>query len=87
MNRMTQIGLVVAALLATGCTTTIRNVTATYWTSDGLYVGYWEGACKPFLGCGVGDGKVKWCALEADNSLLCREQDDLGRLLSRNAND
>lgn len=80
---MTRMFLLATVLFAAGCTTTIRNVTSTFWTSDGLYVGYWEGVCKPFLGCGIGDGKVKWCALEDNNALVCREQDDIGRLLSR----
>ena len=84
MDKILKITVLAGSLLAiTGCTTTIRNVTSTYWTQNGLYVGYWEGTCKPILGCGVGDGKVQWCALENDNGLSCSEQSEVSALLAR----
>jgi hypothetical protein len=86
MTNLTKIGIVVAAGLLSGCTLTIRNVTATYLTQDGLYVGYWEGTCKPIIGCGAGDGKAKWCSLNADNSLTCTEQTAVSEVLARKNN-
>jgi len=84
MTNLLKIAAVSLGLLATaGCSTTIRNVTATYWTGEGLYVGYWEGNCKPMLGCNIGDGKAQWCALQPDNSLVCTEQNEVSALLSR----
>lgn len=71
--------------LLTGCSQQIRNLTTTYWTSEGLYVGYWEGTCKPLLGCDLGNGHVQWCSLGADNSLSCQRQDEVSALLDRKA--
>ena len=70
-------------VLMASCSTTIRNVTSTYWTGDGLYAAYWEGDCKPVLGCGIGDGKVQWCKLQEDNSLVCVEQPAMSAVLDR----
>ena len=67
--------------------TTLRTVTAAGKTSDSLYVAYWEGNCKPVLGCGIGDGKVQHCVVEADNSLTCTEQTEVSALLARQADD
>lgn len=79
-------------LMSAGCSTTIRRIAVTYYTSPavdpgstlGAYVGYWEGDCKPFLGCGIGDSKIQWCALdEGTNALNCSEQTNAGEVLSR----
>ena len=72
--------------MASGCTT-IRTVSASGMTSDSLYVAYWEGDCKPILGCGVGDGKVQHCVIADDNSLTCTEQTEVSALLSRSNKD
>lgn len=68
-----------------GCTTTIRNLTAETWDGDGkgVYIAYWEGTCKPFLGCDAGDGKVMWCTIGADNGLSCVPQESANAVLSK----
>lgn len=76
--------LVGLSMLASGCTT-IRTVSSAGYTSQGVYVGYWEGECKPILGCGIGDGKVQYCKVEDDNSLSCTEQTEISALLARKA--
>ncbi len=71
-------------VLLSGCATKIRNLTAETWSGNGVYVGYWEGTCKPFLGCDAGDGKVSFCKLDpATNVLACQEQDAIAPLLAR----
>lgn len=46
--------------------------------ADGLksqyYVTYWEGHCKPVLGCGAGESHVKRCRVAADNSVTCTDE-------------
>lgn len=77
--------LVVLAATTSGCLT-VRNVTAAGTSSRGAYVAYWEGACKPVLGCDRGDGKVTFCKLDpATNQLDCREQLAITPLLARDA--
>lgn len=82
-------GLVLAGTLlavGTGCSTKIRNITAEGWSPQGVYVGYWEGTCKPFLGCDVGDGHVQFCSLDdATNTLTCVDQAAVLPLLDRKA--
>lgn len=78
--------LLAVALLTSACAT-IRTVSSSEMTSDAIYVGYWEGDCKPILGCGTGDGKVQHCRVNADNSLTCTEQTEVSALLSRSNND
>ncbi len=78
--------LLAVALMSSACAT-IRTVSSAEMTSDAIYVGYWEGECKPVLGCGVGDGKVKHCRVNDDNSLTCTEQEEVSALLSRRNND
>lgn len=70
-------------ITGTGCATKIRNITAETWEANGkgVYIGYWEGTCKVLLGCNAGDGHVKWCTIQADNSLTCVEQDSVNTLL------
>lgn len=85
MRKLTLLAAVTAFVgLQTACTTTIRNITAQAWRDDGnaLYVGYWEGDCKPILGCGVGNGKVQLCTLQPDNSLACSDQESVNVLLA-----
>lgn len=85
---MSRLLFLAGVLLATaGCSTKIRNVTAMSTTTQGIYVGYWEGTCKAILGCDVGDGKVKFCKLDpATNALTCDEQAAIAPLLDRKAN-
>jgi hypothetical protein len=81
MKKLTLLAALLVA--ASGCATKVRTVTANGLTKDGVYVGYWEGTCYPFLGCGIGDGKVTFCTLNADNSLTCTEQTSVDTLLAR----
>jgi hypothetical protein len=83
---MTRWMLLSAAVLgASGCVT-VRNVTAMGVSDRGAYVAYWEGDCKPVLGCDRGDGKVKFCKLDpATNALDCQEQMAITPLLARDA--
>lgn len=77
--------LIALASMASGCLT-VRNVTAAGVSSRGAYVAYWEGDCKPVLGCDRGDGKVTFCKLDpATNALDCREQMAITPLLARDA--
>ena len=83
---MTRLLLVGSVLLAAGCSTKIRNVTAMSTTTQGIYVGYWEGTCRSVLGCDVGDGKVKFCKLDpSTNALTGTSQAAIEPLLDRNA--
>lgn len=87
MRSILTIGLLATGLAAsTACTTTIRNISHGIYTENGAYIGYWEGVCKPILGCGVGDGKVQYCKLQPDNSLQCEEQTEVSALLARDNN-
>ena len=77
------LGFLLIAGGMSGCTQ-IRNITATAYTPQGVYVGFWEGTCKPVLGCDVGDGKVQFCRLDAStNALVCEEQTSMTPLLDR----
>ena len=78
--------LLAVAFMSIACAT-IRTVSSAEMTSDAIYIGYWEGECKPILGCGVGDGKVKHCRVNDDNSLTCTEQTEVSALLSRSSAD
>lgn len=75
--------LALGLLVSTGCSVTIRNITAQSWDGDGkgVYVGYWEGVCKPIVGCGTGDGRIKWCKIDETNHLICEEQMEVFNLL------
>ncbi len=76
------VGLALVVMQA-GCVTKIRNITAEAITDQGLYVAYWEGSCKPILGCGVGEGKVQFCKLHpSTNGLVCKEQMDVAPLIA-----
>lgn len=80
------VGLASLLAIGTGCSTKIRNITAEAWTPQGVYVGYWEGTCKPFLGCDRGDGHVQWCTLDdGSNTLSCVNQSAVAPLLERKA--
>ncbi|TNE91396.1 MAG: hypothetical protein EP330_05360 [Deltaproteobacteria bacterium] len=82
MSRLLPAAILLA--LGTGCSMKIRNVTAEAWSEDGAYVAYWEGTCKPILGCDRGDGKVMWCVLDpSTNAMTCTEQEAISPLLSR----
>ena len=84
MTRITL--LLAAALLATGCASKQRYITAQAVSSEGLYVAYWEGTCNALTGCGVGDGKITFCKLdEATNALDCKDQESANALLHRKA--
>ncbi|MCB9671288.1 MAG: hypothetical protein H6734_17530 [Alphaproteobacteria bacterium] len=84
MKRLVLLAAVLAA--NTACVTKLRNITAMSTTDQGVYVGYWEGTCKPVLGCDVGDGKVQFCKLDpASNALSCTEQGAITPLLDRKA--
>lgn len=87
MRTNTRLMLMVAATLSisAGCATKVRNLTASSWSSEGMYVAYWEGTCKALLGCDLGDGKLQWCTLNEDNSLTCAEQTEVSALLARKA--
>ena len=79
--------LLLAVVFMSSACATVRTVSSSEMTSDAIYIGYWEGDCKPILGCGVGDGKVKHCRVNADNSLTCTEQEEVSALLSRRNTD
>lgn len=86
MNKLFVLGLVLLTT-GTGCATQIRRVTAQGWdeageNTSGVYVAYWEGTCKQMLGCNAGDGFMQWCALQADNSLVCTPQESVNALLT-----
>lgn len=46
------------------------------------YMTYWEGSCKPILGCGRGDTFVKRCTVQADNSVVCVDEADATKALA-----
>ena len=52
-----------------------------------FYVTYWEGSCSGGVlgfgkGCSKGDSQVKRCNVEADNSLKCVDEKEMGKVLS-----
>lgn len=66
----------------TGCTTA-RVATDITWTdNERVYLSYWEGSCKPLLGCDRGSSHVKMCSVKPDNSMLCQEQKDIDKVLN-----
>jgi hypothetical protein len=50
--------------------------------SSHYYVSYWQGSCRPFLGCGAGVTAVRRCRVEADNSATCADEPDMARALN-----
>src|SRR5689334_5870823 len=91
---------VALAAAATGCTQAVRVRTAGYWATPGAsgqgipvhYFAYWEGQCGgyrnliPYMpGCAEGNGHVKRCIVNADNSVVCTDEQSLDALLKTNA--
>lgn len=84
--RLTSLFLMAAvAFGSTGCTTTLRTITATQWDQLGkaqYYMGYWEGNCLGAGGlCFSTRGKLLMCRLRDDNSMDCSEQTSLTEAL------
>lgn len=52
---------------------TAGQIAATGMVSQ-YYLSYWEGHCKPILGCGRGDTHIKRCKVNADNTVACVEE-------------
>ena len=48
------------------------------------YLTYWEGNCKPVLGCGRGDTHVKRCRVNPDNTVACVEEANATKALNPN---
>ena len=46
------------------------------------YLTYWEGNCKPVLGCGRGDTHVKRCRVNPDNTVACVEESNATKALN-----
>ena len=46
------------------------------------YLTYWEGHCKPILGCGQGETFVKRCTVQGDNSVSCVDEADATKALA-----
>ena len=46
------------------------------------YLTYWEGNCKPVLGCGRGDTHVKRCRVNPDNTVACVEEPNATKALN-----
>ncbi|MFT3765721.1 MAG: hypothetical protein QM820_09420 [Minicystis sp.] len=106
---------------ATGCSNTVRYMTATQWINTGpggapaaapapaasgapaapapaapvsaddgrtLYLTFWEGSCSSGVlnigrGCTLGDTHIKRCNVKTDNSLVCVDEPEANRILSR----
>ena len=52
-----------------------------------LYITYWEGSCSGGVlgfgkGCSKGDSQVRRCNVQADNSLTCVDEKEMGKALS-----
>ncbi len=78
-----------AVVMAAGCATTKRAVTNIAWMDSDkdnhnrLYLSYWEGSCKAFMGCSQGEAHVKLCSRQTDNGMKCEEQKEVDELLSK----
>lgn len=87
--RTTSLFLLAGLALGTfGCSTTMRSLSAEAWVAPpgseaktsgmahNYYLTYWEGNCKPVLGCGAGTTKVKRCNVAEDNSMTCVDEEE-----------
>ncbi|MCX7958703.1 MAG: hypothetical protein N3B13_06620 [Deltaproteobacteria bacterium] len=64
----------VILMLFSACSTTVRSITHTRWEKDYAYFTYWEGTCKPILGCEKGKSVIKRCNYNDDNTAICVEE-------------
>lgn len=70
-------GMASLAFAASGCAPTIRSVT---------HMSTWKGGNGPYIYIGYAENsdvsKLKRCAVNADNTMTCAEEDDVNKLLN-----